>query len=140
MKNIQVSKEVWQMLRDIKNDYQFKHFNQVIKWLLVTVYSNKNTVEIPKRASGQIEKQLFIDKNTANIPRRYKRYTSDHIKVESRYPRDKFFIDKNTINNLQSNQTVQIQCKNCNHVVTINWDGTKHGQILCPYCKQIIFW
>jgi formylmethanofuran dehydrogenase subunit E len=140
MKNIQVSKEVWQILRKIKNDYQFKHFNQVIKWLLVTFYSDKNTVELPTRESGQIEKQLFIDKNTANIPRRYKRYNSDHTKVETRYPRNKFSIDKNTINNIPSNQTTQIQCKNCNRIITINWDGKKHGQILCPYCKQIIFW
>jgi hypothetical protein len=91
MKNIQVSKEVWKILRDIKKDHKFKHFNEVIKWLLFTVfYSDKNTVEVPKRELGQIEKQLFIDKTT-NFLKHYKLYTPNHSNNEPRYPENKYF-------------------------------------------------
>jgi hypothetical protein len=141
MKTIQVSKEVWQILRNIKNYYKLKHFNEVIKWLLVSLYNlDKNYIEQYTNESGQIKKQLFIDKKIHNTPSRYRGYNSNHAKIKSRYPDDDFSIDKNTLNILQSDQYVQIRCKNCNSVVNFNWDGAEHGQILCPFCKKITFW
>jgi hypothetical protein len=45
MKNIQVSKKILKILREIKNKQNFKHFNQVVKWLIQQAYCiDKKTI------------------------------------------------------------------------------------------------
>ena len=106
MKDVPVSKEVWQMLRKIKDEKNLKHLNEVVKLLMEQYFIEQKTNENeePDEVNAIEDQPLIydIDDETVRQPVEKIDKVDDRFSIDRKTLGKQLQINKNT--NLQPNK------------------------------------